>query len=161
MSFYQVGNTNKGRDLVDTIRTIFTNSIFLAAMIAWFGAQGFKVLYTMIKFKKFDLERVMGSGGMPSSHTASITAATFAIGSQYGFDSPTFGLGFIMSFIVMYDAAGVRMAAGKQAKVIKMIIKEVGEHRFTIDEELKELLGHTYLEVFVGMVLGIIIGFLV
>lgn len=146
---------------MDTLQAIFTNTAFVAAMIGWFGAQGFKVLYTTIKFKKFDLERVMGAGGMPSSHTSSITAATFAIGSNYGFDHPTFGLGVVVSFIIMYDAAGVRMAAGKQAKVIKMIIKEVGEHRFKIDEELKELLGHTYLEVFVGMVLGIIIGFLV
>jgi len=146
---------------VDTLRTIFINTAFLAAMIGWFGAQGFKVLYTVIKFKKFDLERVMGSGGMPSSHTASITAATFAIGNHYGFEHPTFGLGVVVAFIIMYDAAGVRMAAGKQAKVIKMIIKELGENRFKIDEELKELLGHTYLEVFVGMVLGIIIGFLV
>ena len=146
---------------MDTLQTIFTNTAFVAAMIAWFGAQGFKVLHTIIKFKKFDLERVMGSGGMPSSHTASICAATFAVGHHYGFDHPTFGLGIVVAFIVMYDAAGVRMAAGKQAKVIKMIIKELGEHRFKIDEELKELLGHTYLEEFIGMVLGIIIGFLV
>lgn len=146
---------------MDTIKTIFSNTAFVAAMLAWFGAQGFKVLTTIIKFKKFDLERVMGSGGMPSSHTASITAATFAIGNHYGFDHPSFGLGVVVAFIIMYDAAGVRMAAGKQAKVIKMILKELGEHRFKIDEELKELLGHTYLEVFVGMVLGIIIGFLV
>lgn len=144
-----------------TLSTIFSNTAFVAAMIAWFGAQGFKVLYTTLKFKKFDLERVMGSGGMPSSHTASITAATFAIGNTYGYDHPTFGLGVVVAFIIMYDAAGVRMAAGNQAKVIKMILKELGEHRFTIDKELKELLGHTYLEVFVGMVLGILIGILV
>ena len=146
---------------MDTIKTIFTNKVFFAALIAWFGAQGFKVLYTAFKFKRLDLERIMGSGGMPSSHTASIVAATFAIGNHYGFDHPSFGLGVVVAFIIMYDAAGVRMAAGKQAKVIKMILKELGEHRFKIDEELKELLGHTYLEVFVGMVLGIIIGFLV
>jgi acid phosphatase family membrane protein YuiD len=146
---------------VETLQTIFTNVAFVAAMIAWFGAQGFKVLYTTIKFKRFDLERVMGSGGMPSSHTASIVAATFAVGHTYGFDHPSFGLGVVVSFIIMYDAAGVRMAAGNQAKVIKMILREIGEHRFTLDRELKELLGHTYLEVFVGMVLGILIGFFV
>jgi len=146
---------------VDAIKAIFTNTAFVAAIIGWFGAQGFKVLYTTIKFKKFDLERVMGAGGMPSSHTSSIIAATFAIGNANGFDHPVFGLGMVVSFIIMYDAAGVRMAAGNQAKVIKMIIREIGEHRFTIDRELKELLGHTYLEVFVGMVLGILVGFLV
>lgn len=146
---------------MNTLKMIFTNTAFLAAIIAWFAAQGFKVLQTFIKFKKIDLERIMGAGGMPSSHTAAIVAATFAVGKHYGFDNPTFGLGLVVSFITMYDAAGVRMAAGKQATVIKMIVKELGEHRFKIDEELKELLGHTYLEVFVGMVLGIIIGFLV
>lgn len=146
---------------MDTIAEIFSNQVFVAALIGWFGAQGTKVLITMIKYKKFDLERIMGAGGMPSSHTASITAATYSIGNHWGFDHPAFGLGLVISFIVMYDAAGVRMAAGKQAKVIKMIIREIGEHRFHFDEELKELLGHTYLEVMVGMVLGIIIGLLV
>ncbi len=137
---------------------IFSNDVVVAALIGWFGAQGFKVLHSILKYKKFDLERVMGSGGMPSSHTASITAATFAVGSHNGFDHPVFGLGFIVTMIIMYDAAGVRMAAGKQAKVIKMIIKEIGEHRVRYEGELKELLGHTYLEVFVGFVLGIAIG---
>ncbi len=143
---------------MNVLEAIFTNKTVVAALIGWFGAQGFKVLSTLVKYKKFDLERVMGSGGMPSSHTATITAATFSIGNNYGFDSPVFGLGLCISMIVMYDAAGVRMAAGKQAKVIKMIIREIGEHRITYEGELKELLGHTYMEVFVGFVLGIIIG---
>jgi len=146
---------------MNIITTIFTNNIVIAALIGWFGAQGVKVLTTLVRFGKFDLERVMGSGGMPSSHTATMTAATFAIGSSYGFDSPVFALGLVMTMIVMYDAAGVRMAAGKQAKVIKMIINEIGEHKIKYDGELKELLGHTYLEVFVGFILGIIIGILV
>ncbi len=146
---------------MNNIIAIFTNQIFLAALIGWGISQGIKVCTSIIKYKKFDLERIMGAGGMPSSHTASIVAATFAIGSNYGFESPIFGLGIVISCIVMYDAAGVRMAAGKQARVIKLIIKEIGEHRFHFDEELKELLGHTYLEVFVGMILGIIIGIMI
>jgi len=146
---------------MSVIVDIFTNSVVIAALIGWFGAQGFKVISTIVKHKKFDLERVMGSGGMPSSHTSTITAATFSIGNNYGFDSPVFGLGLCITLIVMYDAAGVRMAAGKQAKVIKMIINEIGEHRIKYEGELKELLGHTYLEVFVGFVVGIIIGLLV
>jgi hypothetical protein len=141
--------------------SIFTNKIFVAAIIGWIFSQGVKVLTSIVKHKKFDLERVMGSGGMPSAHTASVMAATFSAGHNYGYESPVFGLGLVISLIIMYDAAGVRMAAGKQASVIKMIIKEVGEHRFEFDEELKELLGHTYLEVFVGMALGIIIGIIV
>ncbi len=126
---------------MDIVIKIFTNHIVIAALIGWFGSQGFKVMTTLIKYHKFDLERIMGSGGMPSSHTATITAVTFAIGNTSGFEKPIFALGLVMTMIVMYDAAGVRMAAGKQAKVIKMIISEIGEHRIKYEGELKELLG--------------------
>ena len=100
----------------------------------------------------------MGSGGMPSSHTASIVAATVQLGKLSGFSDPVFGLGMVISFITMYDAANVRMEAGQQAKVIKQIVEQLGRSNFEIEKELKELLGHTYLEVFVGMLLGILIG---
>lgn len=137
---------------------VLDNKVLLCVIIAWIAAQGTKVIWSLIKNKKFDAERIMGSGGMPSAHSASVVAATFAIGELAGYGSPIFGLAGIFSFIVMYDAANVRMAAGKQAKVINRIIKEIGEHKFHMDKELKELLGHTYLEVLVGMLLGIIIG---
>lgn len=146
---------------MDIFITIFTNEAFFAALIAWFFAQGIKVTVSIIKNKRFDLERVMGSGGMPSSHTASVMAATFAVGKHYGFDQPVFGLGLVFALIVMYDASGVRMAAGKQAKVINMVIRELGKHRFNLTEDLKELIGHTYLEVLIGMILGITIGLMV
>lgn len=145
---------------MNNIQLLFENKVFIAAFIGWFVAQGTKLLLTFIKHGKLDLERVMGSGGMPSSHTSTITAATFQVGFTQGFNSPLFGLGLVVAFITMYDAAGVRMAAGKQASVIKQIMKEIGEHRFQIEGELKELLGHTYLEVFVGFILGILIGYL-
>lgn len=137
------------------------NEVFLCAIIGWFTAQFIKVSWTFIKEKRFDAERIMGSGGMPSSHSAAVVAATFGIGEIMGYDNPMFGLAAVVSFIVMYDAANVRMAAGKQAKVINRIIKELGEHKFHLDKDLKELLGHTYLEVFVGALLGAIIGILV
>lgn len=145
---------------MDVVGTIFTNVVFLAAMAGFFSAQGYKVIMTLIKSRKFEVERIIGSGGMPSSHTASIVAATFAAGNHYGFAEPLFGLGLVISFIVMYDAAGVRMAAGKQAMAINKIIEEIGEQKFNLEGELKELLGHTYMEVFVGMILGIVIGLL-
>lgn len=136
------------------------NQVFGCALIGWFTAQGIKVLWTIIKEHRFNAERIMGSGGMPSSHSASVVATAFAIGETSGYNSPLFALGAVMSFIVMYDAANVRMAAGKQAKVINRIIKELSEHTFHIqlDRELRELLGHTYLEVAVGAVLGAFIG---
>lgn len=140
---------------------ITTNRVFLAALAGWFSAQSIKVLWTLIKERRFDVERVMGSGGMPSAHSASVVAGAFACGELLGYGSPVFGVALIMSFVVMYDAANVRMAAGKQAKVINKIIKELGEHKFHMDKELKELLGHTYLEVLIGAILGAILGILI
>ena len=142
------------------VNDIFSNSVFICAVIGWFSSQGIKMFLTFMQIGRFDLERLMGSGGMPSSHTASIMAATFQIGQAYGYDHPAFGLGLVMALIVMYDATNVRMAAGRQAKLIKQIVTRLGEHHFQIEKELKELLGHTYLEVLVGMVLGICIGIL-
>lgn len=143
---------------MDGYESIFTNGVLLSAIVAWVLAQSVKVVWVLIKEHKFNVERMMGSGGMPSAHSASVVAATFAIGEVMGYGHPMFGLSWVMSFIVMYDAANVRMAAGKQAKVINRIIAEIGDRNIHMDEELKELLGHTYLEVFVGMVLGVIIG---
>ncbi|NDL66259.1 divergent PAP2 family protein [Anaerotalea alkaliphila] len=140
--------------------TIIQNPVFLSAIIAWFLSQGIKVATSVFRYKRFDLERVMGSGGMPSSHTASVVASTFTAGLLEGYGSTFFGLGMVLSGIIMYDAAGVRMAAGKQARVINRIVKELGEHRFKFDENLKELLGHTYFEVVGGAVLGILIAYL-
>lgn len=140
--------------------SIFENKVLLAALIAWFLSQGIKITTVLIKTKKFKAERIMGSGGMPSSHSASVMAVTFCVGESYGYGSPIFGACLIFAFIVMYDAAGVRMAAGKQAKAINNIIKAMGNHEFHVDGQLKELLGHTYLEVLVGATLGIIIALL-
>lgn len=136
------------------------NSVFWAGMAGWFTAQGLKILIKLVQEGKFDAERIMGSGGMPSSHSATIMAATFAIGETQGYGSALFALGAIFSFIVMYDAANVRMESGKQAKVINRIVKELADNtfQFTMDKDLKELLGHTYLEVFVGGLLGAMIG---
>ncbi|MDF1617012.1 divergent PAP2 family protein [Petrocella sp. FN5] len=143
---------------MNEISDLLTNRVFLSAMLAWFIAQSIKITWILIKEKRFDVGRLMGSGGMPSAHSASVVATTFSIGRIMGFNSPVFGFAGMMSFIVMYDAANVRMAAGKQAKLINRIIKELGEHKFSMYKELKELLGHTYLEVFVGALLGMIIG---
>jgi acid phosphatase family membrane protein YuiD len=140
---------------------LLSNTILMAAFTAWFSAQGFKIVHTIIKTKKFDVERIMGSGGMPSSHSATVCATTASIGISLGVDTPLFALAVIFSFIVMYDATGVRRAAGKQAKVLNSIIHELSLHqRIDYPTKLKELLGHSYLEVFVGAVLGTIIGFL-
>ncbi len=140
---------------------LISNQILITGIVAWFIAQGYKIIATLVKEKRFNLERIMGSGGMPSSHTTSSVAVTFGIGQSLGYDSPMFALAFVFSFIVMYDAANVRMETGKQARVINEMIDEILKGDSSIkDVKLKELLGHTYLEVFVGFILGIIIGVL-
>ena len=136
---------------------IISNKVLISAILGWGIAQVLKVIYVLITERRFDLERITGSGGMPSSHSAFVSAMTTAVGLTEGFDSSFFAIAFVLSFIVMYDASGVRKAAGEHAKVIndlqEMLHKEVPVY-------LKELLGHTRLEVIVGSLLGIAIGLL-
>ena len=146
---------------MENFYTITENRVLLAAIVAWFVSQGIKFFTCLIKTKKIKMDRIMGSGGMPSSHTASVMAATFSVGEIMGYNHPIFGGLMVMSFIVMYDASGVRMAAGKQAKAINNIIEALGKYRLKIDGQLKELLGHTYMEVLVGAALGVIIALLI
>lgn len=145
---------------MENFYTITENKVLITAMVAWFVSQGIKFFTCLIKTKKIRTDRIMGSGGMPSSHSAGVMAATFSIGEILGYSHPTFGGFLIVAFIVMYDAAGVRMAAGKQAKAINNIVEALGAYRLKIDGQLKELLGHTYMEVLVGAALGIIIALL-
>ena len=145
---------------MDKIVTMFTNECLQVAIIAWFIAQLIKVLTVLIKYKKFDFRRFVGAGGMPSSHSALIMSITTAAGEIEGYSSLTFAFCLVVALIVMYDAAGVRRAAGKQAKVLNRVLEEMENNDLKFEERLKELLGHTPIEVFAGAVLGIVIGLL-
>ncbi len=134
---------------------ILHNTTLLAAVLAWFVAQALKVILTLLSERRLDLGRMYGSGGMPSSHSALVTAMTTCIGKIYGFDAPIFAVSCVFSLVVMYDAAGVRRAAGKQAKAIKYLFTHVN---VPLEENLKELLGHTPAQVVCGAILGIFIG---
>ncbi len=138
------------------IDDIFSNRVLLIALTAWFVAQSMKVLITLFIDKRFEFERFHGSGGMPSSHTATIVSASTAIGLTHGWHSSIYALSLIMSFIVMYDASGVRRSVGKQAKLLNDIILELYKHRHLEQEKLKELVGHKPTEVAAGAILGII-----
>ena len=135
---------------------IWNNKHLWIAIITWFIVQCIKVVTDLIKNKKFNVKRLWGSGGMPSAHSALMTSLTTTIGITEGVESPVFALAIIMSLVVMYDAAGVRRAAGKQAKVLNQIIESEGQN-INIQEKLIELLGHTPIEVLVGAVVGIIL----
>ena len=141
-----------------SIAEIIRNQILICAMTAWFVAQALKVpIYFLIEHE-FNWHRWLGSGGMPSSHSALVVALTAMVGARMGFDTAEFAISFALSIIVMYDAAGVRRETGTQAVVINKILHDMlvdGKH--ITEEELKELVGHTPLEVFAGALLGLII----
>ncbi len=143
------------------LNEFIANKIFLAAAISWLVAQSFKVLLTFLVEKEIRIERMHGSGGMPSAHTATIVSASTAIGIVEGWSSSIYALSLIMAFIVMYDASGVRRSVGKQAKWLNDIIFDFYKHKHVEEEKLKELIGHKPTEVVVGAILGIIIANLV
>ena len=140
---------------------IFTNKYLLAPLILWFCIQSFKVLQELITTKKFNFKRIVGAGGMPSSHSAISMCIATMIGKSEGFDSSIFALALIFSLVGMYDAAGVRRAAGKQAKLLNKIIETPGLSNVQVQEKLVEVLGHTPIQVFVGAILGIVVGIIV
>ncbi len=130
----------------------------IVPIMIWIGIQTFKVLWDLIVDHKFNFKRILGAGGMPSSHSAVVTALSTMIAREYGINSPIFGITFVFSAIVMYDAAGIRRAAGKQAELLNKIMETPGLTSMQMSEKLVEVLGHTPTQVFVGAVIGIIVG---
>lgn len=141
-----------------SIAGILNNHILFIILLGWFVAQAIKIPIHRIVEHEWDLTRFFGSGGMPSSHSSMVTAGAVAIGALQGFNSPIFALAVAFAMIVMYDAAGVRRETGTQAAVINQILKDVLINGKQIsDEELKELVGHTPLEVACGAITGLLV----
>ena len=143
---------------MSVVLEILSNRIIQAAALAWAIAQGLKVLLTFMISKKFDSTRVFGSGGMPSSHSAMTCAMLMMIGFTEGFGSSVFALAFCFSGVVMYDAAGVRRSTGKNAAVLNRLIDRLYTDGSFDEEHLKELVGHTPIQVLAGALLGILVG---
>ena len=143
---------------MDVLIQIFTNKYIYIPLLTWFFIQLFKVIWDLVETKKFNFKRILGAGGMPSSHSAVVMALATLVGKNVGFDSPVFALAVIFAFVVMYDAAGVRRAAGKQAKLLNKLVETPGLTGVQVTEKLVEVLGHTPLQVFVGTIIGIIVG---
>jgi len=127
----------------------------------WFGIQLFKVIWDLAVTHKFNFKRILGAGGMPSSHSAVVTSLATMIGKSQGFNTPTFALAVVFASVVMYDAAGVRRAAGKQAKLLNKLIETPGLTNLQVQEKLVEVLGHTPTQVIVGAIIGIVVGLLI
>ena len=143
------------------IGDILDNSVLLVAVIACLIAQASKLVVEVVKNRKLDVRVLVTTGGMPSAHSALVTALASGIGQTVGWASSEFALATIFAIIVMYDAAGVRQAAGKQARILNQMIDEVfsDKHEFN-EDRLKELLGHTPFQVIVGSILGVTISWL-
>lgn len=140
---------------------IITNKSIYVPVILWFLIQVFKVITDLIVNKRLNVKRIIGAGGMPSSHSAIVSSLAVLVGREYGFDTGIFAIAMIMAFVVMYDAAGVRRAAGKQARIINKILDTPGLSTEQVQEKLVEALGHTPIQVFAGAVIGILVGMLV
>ena len=145
---------------MEDIQKIVTNKYLYVPLLLWFCIQVFKVICDLVKTKKFNFKRIMGAGGMPSSHTAVVTSLAMLVGKCEGFDSAMFAVALVFAMVVMYDAAGVRRAAGKQAHLLNKIIETPGLTGVEVQERLVEVLGHTPLQVIVGAIIGIAVGLL-
>lgn len=146
------------------LSTLTQNYVLIGASLAWFLAQVFKIPLEYMRSKKWEWVLLLRAGGMPSSHSAFISATAHGIGLFVGWDSPLFALAVGMAIIVIYDATGVRREAGRHAELINAIIRDMREgHLPSIEtqEKLKEVLGHTPLEAIMGTLLGIVIAQLV
>ncbi|MBO5560484.1 MAG: divergent PAP2 family protein [Firmicutes bacterium] len=139
------------------LQQFFSNKIIGISALAWLIAQIIKIIIDLIRTKSLDWKLITSSGGMPSSHSSFVTSLATSIGLTQGFDSSQFAITFVLCMVVMYDAAGVRRAAGKQAAVINDIADILENYGFRMDENLKELLGHTPVEVAAGAALGIVL----
>lgn len=136
---------------------LITNKAVVAPLLAWGLAQFIKVLIELVKNHHLDFGRMVSSGGMPSAHSATVSALATALGMTQGLASPVFAISIILAGVVLYDSAGVRQAVGQQAAVVNRIIRELRERRpmAELEHDLRELIGHTPFEVGAGVIIGI------
>lgn len=155
---FQQNNKTKNMEIINQI---VTNKCIYIPVILWFFIQVFKVVTELVINKRLNVKRIVGAGGMPSSHSAIVSSLSILVGREYGFDSGIFAIALITAFVVMYDAAGVRRAAGKQAIILNKILDTPGLSTTQVQEKLVEALGHTPIQVFVGALIGIVVAFIV
>jgi uncharacterized protein len=139
---------------------LLDNHVLLASFLAWAIAQVSKTILELVQHRKLVLSRLVSSGGMPSSHSALVTGLATATGRLVGVSSPLFAITVVLASIVMYDAAGVRRAVSIQARILNQMIDEAFQGSPMAEKRLRELIGHTPIQVFVGALLGICVGLL-
>ena len=140
---------------------LMANRVLITAILGWLVAQVLKVILVLICDKRFDITRMIGSGGMPSSHSSFVTSLATAVAFESGVSSPLFAVCGVLAFVVMYDASGVRRETGRQAEIINDIIESFGAGNTQLaGKKLKELIGHSPIEVLAGAILGVVMGLL-
>jgi uncharacterized protein len=137
------------------MKALFENRILVASFFAWAIAQLTKTVYELIRYRELRLNRLVSSGGMPSSHSALVMGLATATGRIAGFGSAVFAISLVLAVIVMYDAAGVRRAVSIQARILNQMIEEAFQGKPFAEKRLRELIGHTPIQVIVGGLLGI------
>lgn len=141
------------------VNFLTSNKILNLAILAWLAAQVIKVPVSLFVNKKLNFHMILSSGGMPSSHSSFVVACATSVGKLYGIASPLFAVSVVLAVVVMYDASNVRRAAGEQAKILNYMMDHWNEMKPEMfSKELKELLGHTPVQVFAGAILGLGIG---
>ena len=146
--------------MIEILVQLSRNKIFLTTLSAWLIAQTLKVFIGVVQKRKFDFRLFVGTGGMPSSHVAGAACLATAVGLDYGFDSAYFALAASFAIVVMFDAQGVRRATGKQARILNKITDDIYWKGKIHDGRLRELIGHTPLEVIGGFLVGVLIAVL-
>ncbi len=141
---------------MEILVAVWNNPLLVVPLLTCLVAQLVKVIADIIINRKFSFRFFVSTGGMPSSHSALVGSLATGVGQIEGWSSPEFAIATIFAFIVMYDAAGVRQAAGKQARILNQIMEQIIKHEDFSEEKLKELLGHTPIQVIVGLIVGIL-----
>ena len=143
------------------INQILTNQVLISATIGWCGAEVAKLITNAVVTKKFDIKRLFGDGGMPSAHSSTVCSLAVATAFVCGIDSPIFALSAFFAFITMHDAMGVRQETGKQAQLLNKILEVSDITELLSEKKVKELVGHTPLQVLVGAGTGVVVAILV
>jgi len=145
---------------MQTIASILSNLSVLCGFTGWLAAQALKFIFQLMETRKVDFTIFVSTGGMPSSHSALVSALATSIGLTSGFDSPVFALSLGFALVVMFDAQSFRRAAGQQARLLNQIVKDFFQEHHFPEKKLAELLRHTRFEVLLGMALGILVAVL-
>jgi len=143
--------------MFDLLTQLSKNQVFLTVLLAWFIAQSAKVFLGVITEKRFNFKWFVDTGGIPSSHAATVSALAAAICLEYGVTSPIFAITLVFAWIILMDAQGFRRSTGKQAEILNVILDDIYWKKKVKEEKLKELLGHTPVEVLIGAAIGILV----